>query len=62
MLVKTNVDISIKMNHGIRHFVQMLRRGKPGTSAKQISLIVLMLRFVFTRRKQKHKNKEKENF
>ena len=33
MLVKTNVDISIKINHGIRCFVQMHRRGKSGKSA-----------------------------
>ena len=33
MLVRTNVDISIKINHGIRRFVQMLRRGESGTSA-----------------------------
>ena len=43
MLVKTNVDISIKINHGNRHFVEMFRRRESGTGAligqtQQISL------------------------
>ena len=51
MLVKTNFDISVKINYGMRHFVQMLRRGETGTSAL-IGQTQQMLRFVFTRRKR----------
>ena len=50
MLLKTNVDISIKINHGNRHFVQMLRRGESGTSAligqtQQIALFLCCVSF-----------------
>ena len=29
----TNLDISIKINHGLHHFVQMHTRGESGTSS-----------------------------
>ena len=48
--------LSIEINHSIRHFLQMLRRGESGTSAFNwpdvATFLVLMLRFVFTRRKR----------
>ena len=30
---ENEVDIRIEIDHGIRHFVQMLRRGESGTTA-----------------------------
>ena len=55
-----------KHNHGLRHFVQMLIREEPGTSAltgqtpPDVAGFVLMLCFVFTQRKHKRKYKEKK--
>lgn len=64
MLVKTNVDISIEINHGTCHFVQMLRRRESGASAligQTQQILVLMLCFA-SERKHKRKRKEKEKF
>ena len=68
MLVKTNVNITIKINRGVRHFVQMLRRGESGTSALigqtyQIFLCLCCVWFSHntSERKHKRKHKEKEN-
>ena len=65
MLVKTNVDISIKINHGNRHFVQMFRRKESGTSAlightQQISWCLCCVSFSHDASERKHKRKHKE--
>ena len=53
------VHMHARYKAGLRHFVQTLSRGESGTSAlightqpDLVSFLVLMLRFVFTRRKR----------
>ena len=62
--MKTNVDISIKINHRNRHFVQMLKRREYGTSVligqtQKFPCAYTAFRFHTT---QAHKHKEKEEF